>query len=263
MVQGRALSRLHLAKGPDAINDAQSNVITSDDLLAAAKAVEMTDLEAGGREADGHTDRQGLEERDASQRGSSEAFGGKHVHMADAVSSGANQHGGNRSKEADKKATLWDDMLKRKVDADLEKQKRDGTASSLQDGVDRMAGEGSTASLLDPNPPSSDRVAETLPAPRHLPPLDHPRFLSKQGLMGALNSSRRFLPSLMKKTDGELGEAAADGGAGGHGGGSGGNPANSMETAGSMDSNAPLLPAGISSGNNKLSSNIHQPTLDT
>lgn len=254
-MQGRALSRLHLAKGPDAIDGPQTHAITSDDLLAAAKAVEMTDLAAGGQEADRHTDRQGQGQQDVSNRDSSGANGGKHVHMADSVNSGVNQHGGNRSKDVDKKATLWDNMLKRKVGADMEKQKRDGTASILQDGDDPMARGDSQASLLDPTPHSSDRVSspETLPLPHQLPPqplgpLDQPRFLSKQGFMGALNSSRRFLPALLKKTDIDLSEAAAGGGAGAPGGGSGGRLANRMETLGSVDSNAPLLPAGIPSG---------------
>lgn len=250
-MQGRALSRLHLAKGPDA----QTHAITSDDLLAAAKAVEMTDLEAGGREADRHTDRQVPNQQDVSNRDSSGANGGKHVHMADTVNFGANQHGGSHSKEVDKKATLWDDMLKRKVGADMEKQKNDETASILQDGNDPMARGDSQASLLDPTPNSGDRVStpETLPPthqppPQHLTPLDQPRFLSKQGLMGALNSSRRILPALLKKSNVDLSETAASGGAGAPGGGSGGRPTNRMETAGSVDSNAPLLPAGIPSG---------------
>lgn len=254
MVQGHALSRLHLAKGPETTKDDQTDAITSDDLLAVAKAVEMTDLEAGGRKADTHTDRHGQNEQDLRRRDSSQTDGGKHVHMADTSTFGANQHGGNRSKEADKTTKLWDDMLKRKVGADMEKQKRDGIASNLQsEEEDHMARVDSHASLLDPTTlHSSDRVSGSgtlasphQPPPQHLPPLDQHRFLSKLGLMGALDSSRRFLPALLKKTDRDLSEASASGGGGAHGGGSGGRGA---KTASSMDSNGPLLPAGAPSG---------------
>ena len=244
-MQGHALSRLHHAKGPDAHNDAQTDPITSDDLLAAAKAVEMTDLEAGKQEAD----RQGEDQQDLKKRDSSQTDGGKHVHMADALTFGASPHGGSHSKEAEKKKKLWDDMLKRKVGADMEKQKRDGMASSMQDEEDRMARVDSQAALLDPTVNSSDRVPETLP-PSHLPLqhlslLNQPRFLSKQGLMEALNSRRRLLPALLKKTDRDQSKAGASDGGGAQGGG---RLANGMETAGSMDSNAPLLPAGMPSG---------------
>ncbi len=251
------MSRLHLAKGPDAIKEDQTHAITSDDLLAAASAVEMTDLEAGGREADTQTDGQGQNQQELGQRDSSQTDGGKHVHMADTSYFGASQHGGNSSKEVDKKTKLWNDMLNRKVGADMEKQKRDGTAGNLQrKEEDCMAWVDSHASLLDPTTlHKSDLVSgsETLlpphqPLPQHLPPLDQPRLLSKHRLMGALNSSRRFLPTLLKKTDGERTEAAAGSGAGAPGGGSGGRPANRMETAGSTDTNAPLLPAGMPSG---------------
>lgn len=240
MVQGRALSRLHLAKGPDAHKDAQTDPITSDDILEAAKAVEMTHIEAG-QEADTMAqDQQDLRKGDSSQ-----ANGGKHVHMADAPTSGANQHGGRRLNEAEKKAKLWDDMLKRKVGAEMGKQKKDGIASSLQDEEVQMPRVGSQAALLEPTVTSSDRVSETLPPshlpPWHLPPLDPPSFLSKQGLMGTLNISRR----LLKKTDGDGGKAAASSGPGLPGGG---RLVNGMETVGSMDSNAPLLPAGMPSG---------------
>ena len=240
MVQGRALSRLHLAKGPDAHKDAQTDPITSDDILEAAKAVEMTDLEAGQQ-----ADTQAQDQQDVKKRDSSQADGGKHVHMADAPSVGAKQHGGRRSSEAEKKAKLWDNMLKRKVGAEMGKQKKDGIASSLQDEADHMARGDSQAALLDPTVNSSDGVSETLPPshlpPRHLPPLDQPRLLSKQGFMGALNISRR----LLKKTDGDSGKAAASSGPGSPGGG---RQVSGMETAGSMDSNAPLLPAGMPSG---------------
>ena len=238
MVQGRALSRLHHAKGPD--KDAQTDPITSDDILEAAKAVEMTDLEAG-QEADTLAqDQQESKKKDRSQ-----ADGGKHVHMADVLTSGATQHGGRRLNEAEKKAKLWDDMLKRRVGAEMGKQKKDGITSSLQDEEVQIPRLESQAALLEPTVTSSDRVSESLPPshlpPRQLPPLDQPKFLSKQGLMGALSISRR----LLKKTDGDGGKAAASSGPGPPGGG---RLANGMETAGSMDSNAPLLPAGMPSG---------------
>ena len=240
MVQGHALSRLHLAKGPDAHKDAQTDPITSDDILEAAKAVEMTDLEAG-QEADASAqDQQKSKKKDSSQ-----ADGGTHVHMADAPFFGANQHGGRRPNEAEKKAKLWDSMLKRKVGAEMGRQKKDGSLNSLQDEEVQMARVDSQAALLDPTVQSSDRLSETLPPshlpPRHLPTLDQHRFLSKQGLMGALSISRK----LLAKTDRNGGKAAA--------GGDPGSPSScglvhGLETAGSMDSNALLLPAGMPSG---------------
>lgn len=240
VVQGRALSRLHLAKGPEAHKDAQTDPITSDDILEAAKAVEMTDLEAG-QEADTLAQ----DQQDSKKRDSSQADGGKHVHMADAPPFGANQYSGMRSNEAEKKAKLWDNMLKRKVGAEIGKQKKDGIASSLQDEEVQAPRVESQGALLDPITHSSDRVSETLPPshlqPRQLPPLDQPKYLSKQGLKGALNISRR----LLRKTDGGGGKAAASGGPGPPGSG---RLVHGLETAGSMDSNAPLLPAGILSG---------------
>lgn len=237
MLQGHALSRLHLAKGPDAHTDAQTDPITSDDILEAAKAVEMTNLEAGQQ-----ADTLAQDQQDVKKRDTSSADGGRHVHMADAPSFSAKEHGGRRLTEAEKKAKLWDDMLKRKVGAEIGKQKKDGIRSSLQDEEDHMARGDSQAVLLDPTVHSSDRVSETLPShlpPRHLPPLDQPRFLSKQGFMGALNIR------LLKKTDGDSSKPAASSGPGSP---AGGRQVIGMETAGSMDSNAPLLPAGMPSG---------------
>lgn len=225
-MQGRALSRLHQAKGPDAHTDAWTGPVTSADMLAAAKEVnKMTDLEAGKQEEEG-----------------GQPDGGKPDHMADVSSCGVSHQG---SKEADKKAKLWNDMLKRKVGADMDKQKkRDGIPSSLQDEEDWTTPLDSQAALLDPTVSSSDRVSETLPPAHlpsgHLPPLYQPKLLSKKGLMGALNISRR-----LKKTDGDGGKAAVSGGVDPS---CGGRLTNGMERAGSMDSNAPLLSANTSSG---------------
>lgn len=240
MMQGRALSRLHQAKGPDAPTDAWTGPVTSDDMLAAAKEVNKnTDLEAG-RQAE-EADRPGQDQQD-SRRESGQPDGGKPVHVADLSSSGVSHQG---SKEAEKKARLWNDMLKRKVGADMEKQKKnDGTPSSLQGEEDWMTPVDSQATLLDPTVSISDRVSDTQPPshqpPGHLPALDQPKLLSKKGLMSALNISRRF-----KKSDGDGGKAAASGGIDLPGGG---RLTNGMERAGSMDSNAPLLSSDMPSG---------------
>lgn len=237
-MQGRALSRLHQAKGPDAHTDAWTGPVTSDDMLAAAKEVnKMTDLEAGRQEEEG--DSAGQDQQDSRKR---ESDGGKPVHMADLSSSGVTHQG---SKEAEKKAKLWNDMLKRKVGADMDKQmKRDGVSSSRQDEEDWTTPVDGQAALLDLIVSSSDRVSETLLpshlAPGHLPPLDQPKLLSKKGLMSALNISRR-----MKRSDRDGERAAASGGVDPPGGG---RLTNGMERAGSMDSNAPLLSANMPSG---------------
>lgn len=247
MLQGHVLSRLHLAKGPDA----QTDTVTADDLQAAAKLVEMTDLEAGKQAAESQ-DRQQEEQQSLSKR-EGHVDGRKHVHMADMSAEGVGQHGGKRSNEADRKTKLWDDMLKRKVYADLEKQKSDATLDSTlatpQDEEEGMSRVDSKAALLSAAAQSSDGVSETLTpstlSVHQLPPLEQPRFLSKQGLMGALSNSRRFLPALLKKTDGDPSQVLSSGGAAHHSGGALGT---TMETAGSVGSNAPLLPAGMSSG---------------
>ena len=252
MPQGRVLSRLHLAKGPEAPKDAQTDAVTADDLQAAAKLVEMTDLEAGKQAAESQ-DKQEEGQQCPSMREGGHADGGKHVHIADASAEGASQHGGKHSSEADRKVKLWDDMLKRKVDADLEKQKNNATLDSAhatpQDEEERMSRINSKAALLGSMAQSSDGVSETLTpsilSVHQLPPLEQPRFLSKQGLMGALHSSRRFLPALLKKSDGDPSQIPGSSSAAHPGGGTLGTM---LETAGSVDSNAPLLPGGMPSG---------------
>ncbi len=257
-LQGHALSRLHLTKGPDADKDNHTHGVASEDAQAAARSVQMTDLEAGKHAAD-----------DANQQGESgiqsvlkkrdgvHAEGGKHVHMADAED-GGNLHGGKHSTEPDRKKKMWDEMLKRKVAGDLGKQKNsdnpDDLTSTHSEEEDHTSRVNSQAALLGGGMSSSEWVPETLspnPTPSHthqLPPLEQPRLLSKKGLLSALSNSKRLLPALMKKDD-DLAEAAVRGGLTHQ---RSGGLASRMETAGSVDSNAPLLPAGVSSGQTTL-----------
>ena len=252
------LSRLHLTKGPDADKDDHTDGVTTEDAQAAVRSVQMTDLEAGKHAAD-----------DASQHGEAgiqrllkkkermHAEGGKHVHMADAED-GGNLHGGKHSGEPDRKKKMWDDMLKRKVAGDLGKQKNsdnlDDLTSTHSKEEDRTSRVNSQAALLGGGMSSSEWVPETLsqsPTPSHthqLPPLEQPRLLSKKGLLSALSNSKRLLPALMKKDD-DLAEAAVRSGLTPL---SSGGLTSRMETAGSVDSNAPLLPAGIPSGKNTV-----------
>ncbi|DBA98838.1 TPA: mitochondrial thiamine pyrophosphate transporter [Trebouxia sp. C0004] len=250
---GFALSRLRLTQGPDADEDNHTDGVTSEDVQAAARSVQMTDVEAGKHAAD-----------DANQQGESgiqhvlkkrdgvHAEGGKHVHMADAED-GGNLHGGKHSAELDRKKKMWDDMLKRKVAGDLGKQKN---SDSLDDLTSTHSKEekhtsrvNSQAALLGGGRSSSEWVPETLspnPMSSHthqLPPLEQARLLSKKGLLSALSNSKRLLPALTKKDD-DLAEAAVRSGLTHQ---RSGGLASRMETAGSVDSNAPLLPAGISS----------------
>jgi len=253
-LQGRALSRLHLTKGPDADKDDRTDDATSEDVQAAARLVQMTDLEAGKHAADDANQHgeAGIQ-RLLKKRDGGHTEGGKHVHMADAED-GGNLHGGKHSAELDRKKKLWDDMLKRKVAGNLGKQKNsdnvDDLTSTHSEEEDHTSRVNSQAALLGGGMSSSEWVPETLspnPTPSHthqLPPLEQPRLLSKKGLLSALSNSKRLLPALMKKDD-DLAEAAVGSGLTHH---SSGGLASRMETAGSVDSNAPLLPAGILSG---------------
>lgn len=248
------MSRLHLTKGPDADKDNHTDGVTSEDAQAAARSVQMTDLEAGKHAADdasqhGEASIQGvLKKRDGVH-----AEGSKHVHMADAED-GGNLHGGKHSTETDRKKGMWDQMLKRKVAGNLGKQKNsdnlDDLASTHGEEEDHSSRVNSQAALLGGGMSSNEWVPGTLspnPTPSHthqLPPLEQPRLLSKKGLLSALSNSKRLLPGLMKK-DNDLAEAAARGGLTHQ---RSGGLANRMETAGSVDSNAALLPAAIPSG---------------
>lgn len=248
------MSRLHLTKGPDADKDNQTDGVTSADVQAAARSVQMTDLEAGKHAADDASlhGEAGIQ-RVVKKRDGVHAEGGKHVHMADAEDDG-NLHGGKHSAELDRKKKMWDEMLKRKVAGNLGKQKNsdnlDDLTSTHSEEEDHTSRVNSQAALLGGGMSSSEWVPETLspnPTPSHthqLPPLDQPRLLSKKGLLSALSNSKRLLPALMKK-DNDLAEEAVRGGLVHQ---RSGGLASRMQTAGSMDSNAPLLPAGIPSG---------------
>ena len=256
-LQGHALSRLHLTKGPDADKDKLDDV-TSADVQAAARSVQMTDLEAGKHVADdaSHHGESGIQSV-LKKREGVHAEGGKHVHMADAED-GENPRSGRNSTEPDRKKKMWDEMLKRKVAGDLGKQKNsdnpDDLTSTHSEEEDHTLRVNSQAALLGGGMSSSEWVPETLspnPMPSHthqLPPLDQPRLLSKKGLLSALSNSKRLLPALMKK-DNDLAEAAVRGGLTHQ---RSGGLASRMETAGSVGSNAPLLPAGVPSGKNTV-----------
>ncbi|KAL0023530.1 hypothetical protein WJX79_008642 [Trebouxia sp. C0005] len=152
-----------------------------------------------------------------------------------------------------RKKGMWDQMLKRKVAGNLGKQKNsdnlDDLASTHGEEEDHSSRVNSQAALLGGGMSSNEWVPGTLspnPTPSHthqLPPLEQPRLLSKKGLLSALSNSKRLLPGLMKK-DNDLAEAAARGGLTHQ---RSGGLANRMETAGSVDSNAALLPAAIPS----------------
>ncbi|DBB15358.1 TPA: hypothetical protein ACH3X3_003603 [Trebouxia sp. C0006] len=249
---GHALSRLHLTKGPDADKDKLDDV-TSADVQAAVRSVQMTDLEAGKHVADdaSHHGESGIQSV-LKKREGVHAEGGKHVHMADAED-GENLRSGRNSTEPDRKKKMWDEMLKRKVAGDLGKQKNsdnpDDLTSTHSEEEDHTLRVNSQAALLGGGMSSSEWVPETLssnPTPSHthqLPPLEQPRLLSKTGLLSALSNSKRLLPALKKKDD-DLAEAAVRGGLTHQ---RSGGLASRMETAGSVGSNAPLLPAGVPS----------------
>lgn len=256
VVQGHAPSRLHVTKGPEADKEESSHHITSADIQAAVRSVEMTNLEASqqagstaGADA-GEDEEQHLQ----TKKSGVHADGRKHVHMAD-TEDGGSQPAKKRSPDVDRKKKLWDDMLKRKIAANLETQEgphslEDHSDSHREEDEDRTSRVNSQAALLGDGMSSSAWVPETLSpdtvpsALQQQPSLERPRLLSKQGLLGALSSSRKFLPALMKK-DGDQADNTRGGGPNGH---SGGGLVSSMETAGSVDSNAPLLPAGMPSG---------------
>ena len=246
LMQGRALSRLHLTKGPSADKIGTSDTVTSEDAQAAARSVQMTDMEAGQ-----HAEDDDLHQK---KRDKAHADGGRHVHMAD-TEDGGNLHGGKCASDMERKKKMWDDMLKRKLGADLEQQKKtaglDDLTAIQSDEEDSMSRVNSQATLLGGGLNSSSQEdPHTLapspdPSPTHQqPPLEQPRLLSKKGLLGALSNSRRFLPALMKKDD-NLDGAVVSGGLTRH---SSGGLVGRMTTAGSVDSNAPLLPAGMPSG---------------
>ena len=260
VLQGRVLSRLAQAKGPESFKDARTESANSEDLQAAAKTVEMTDLEVGKPTHDSHSE-QDEGEGDRKRRGGSSVEDGRHVHMAD-LSADGSDHGGRPSNEADRQKTLWDDMLKRKLGVELDKQKKDAALESqisntTQGEEEQLSRANSQAALLGTAAQTGVRVSETHtpsdPSNDQATSAQQPRFLSKQGLMGAIGSSRRFLPALLKPSDGN----ASQEGATAHHGGGGRGLANRMETAGSLDSNSPLLPAGMPAGRATSSSLLH------
>lgn len=253
VVQGHAPSRLHVTKGPEADRE-ESHHITSADIQAAVRSVEMTDLEASKQAGSTAGADEDEEQHLQTKKSGAHVDGRKHVHMADAEDDGS-QPGKKRSPDVDRKKKLWDDMLKRKIAANLETQEgphslEDHSDNHREEDEDRtsrvnsqaaLLGDGMSSSAWIPKPLSPDTGPSAL---QQQPSLERPRLLSKQGLLGALSNSRKFLPGLMKK-DGDLADETRGGGPKGH---SGVMLASSMETAGSVDSNAPLLPAGMASG---------------
>ena len=255
-LQGHVLSRLHLTKGPSdsdrdsAKGDEATDAITSEAAQEAARSVQMTDLEHVADDV--HP-----EEEDRQQVRKREGSHGKHVHMADMGDGGSlhsgSQLGGRRTADVDRKKKLWDDMVKHRVAADLEKQRSDNLAdatASPSEGEDHMSRVNSQAALLGKELGRSEEVLQSLesnPAPspaQQPPPLQQSRLLSRKGLLSAMSNSMKFLPALMKKNDGPD-EVPISGGPTRH---SGGGLAGRMETAGSVDSNAPLLPGGMPPG---------------
>ena len=246
-MQGHILSRLALTQHPEDDKTQPAEAAPQEAALAAVGSLQMTDVEAKQ-----HSVESGAHNSVPSQH-TDTVEGGKHAHQAQ---NGGKAHGRRMSTDNNNKS-LWDDMLKRKVAADLERQKKSGipneasvTASEV---AEQMSRANSTDALLTEGMGGSDRVADALAThsqqPSHQEPaLEQPRAVSGKALLRVLSSGKRFLPSILKKTE-VSDETAAKGGLTRH---SGGGVVSRMVTAGSEDSNAQLLPAGMHSGDSAL-----------
>ena len=248
-VQGHVLSRLAMTQHPDDDKQQTAEAAPQEASAAAAGSLQMTDLEAEKHGAEAQHQKQS--DADSVLAAIQTSDGGKHGHQ---VQFGGKAHGGRTSVDHSSKAnmSLWDDMLKRKVAADMEKQKSkipDDASVTHSEDSDQMSRASSTAALLGEGMGGSDRVAETLAgisqSPAHQQPApDQSRVLSKKGILRVLSNGRRFLPSALKKTD-STDEGVVKGGLTHQSGGGG---VSRMGITRSADSTAQLLPAGMHSG---------------